>query len=105
MKRWKKLYGINGTFVCPYCYKTFPIECATKDHKIPQSRKGKSDPDNIIITCKKCNNEKGSLMPEEYKLWLLLDRVRNGEKNIDLIKNLEYVMYMLQEKHYKGIIK
>lgn len=102
MKKWKQLYSINGKFECPYCHQWYPIEEATKDHKIPQSRTNIKDSDNIVASCKECNNKKGMLTPEEYKLWLLLDRVRNGDKTIDLIQNLEYIMYILSKQHYKG---
>lgn len=78
MKRWKKLYGIDGTFTCPYCLKTLPIEQATRDHRIPRSRGGKTSPENIEIVCEKCNNEKGALTPSEYEEWLRLNFIRNG---------------------------
>lgn len=78
MKKWKKLYDINGFFTCPYCLKELPIELATKDHKIPRSRGGETTPENIEAVCEKCNGEKGSLTPEEYKLWKALEFVRNG---------------------------
>lgn len=103
-KHWKKLYSTTDTFVCPYCYKTFPVSEASRDHVLPFNRGGKTTPDNLILCCKKDNNKKGMLTPEEYKLWLLLDNVRNGKKDINLIKQLEYVMYILENKHYKGRI-
>ena len=78
MNRWKKLYSNNGTFICAYCLKSLPIEQATRDHKLPRSRGGKSDSDNIEIVCEKCNNQKGSLTIEEYKQWKQLEFIRNG---------------------------
>ena len=76
MKRWRKLYSLDGTFICPYCLKTLPIEQATKDHKIPRNRGGKTEPDNIVACCFACNSEKGALTPEEYELWKLLNEIR-----------------------------
>lgn len=102
MKQWKKLYGLSGTFECPYCYKTLPISEASRDHKQPKSRFGNNNPKNITICCRHCNSEKSALTPEEYKLWLLLNKVRNGNKDKDLIANLELVMMVLEEKHYRG---
>lgn len=78
MKRWKRLYSSNGKFTCPYCLKEFPLSEATRDHKLPKSRGGRLDQNNIIIACKLCNNEKGSLTPEEYAEWKRLEFIRNG---------------------------
>lgn len=79
MKAWKKLYEVAGQFVCPYCLGFFPIEEATKDHKAPTSRQGKNTPDNIVAACAHCNSEKGSLTPEEYELWKMLEWLRLGK--------------------------
>lgn len=78
MKAWKKLYGINGKFICPYCLQEFPIEQATKDHKNPKSRFKDYSPENITVCCEKCNNQKGALTAEEYELWKILEYIRNG---------------------------
>lgn len=78
MKKWKQLYSASGTFVCPYCLKTLPLKYATRDHIVPRSRGGKSDPANIILCCKDCNSQKGSLTPDEYAQWKQLEFIRNG---------------------------
>ena len=78
MKKWKQLYSASGTFVCPYCLKTLPIEVSTRDHLIPRSRGGKSYPANIILCCKDCNSQKGALTPDEYAQWKQLEFIRNG---------------------------
>lgn len=77
-RRWKKLYGSQFSFVCPYCLRTLPIKESTKDHVIPRSRGGKTEPQNIVLSCQSCNSEKGSLTPEEYKQWKKLEYIRNG---------------------------
>lgn len=104
MKHWKKLYSTSDTFVCPYCYNTFPMSEGSLDHIKPFNRGGKTAPENLVICCKKDNNKKGMLTPDEYKLWLLLDNVRNGNKDVNLIKKLEYVMYILGNRIHKGRI-
>ena len=81
MKKWKHLYGLEATFVCPYCLKVLPVKEATKDHKNSKARFHDNSPDNIVLCCKEDNNRKGMLTAEEYMLFLLLDRVRNGQKN------------------------
>ena len=78
MKRWKKLYCLDGKFTCPYCLKEYSMDEATRDHRQPRSRGGKTEPDNITICCKYCNSEKGALTVEEYELWKKLEFIRNG---------------------------
>ena len=77
-RRWKKLYGSHISFVCPYCLKTFPLSESTKDHVIPRKKKKKTVPENIVLSCKSCNSQKGALTPDEYKDWLRLEYIRNG---------------------------
>ena len=81
MAKWKRLYGIQQTFVCPYCLKEFPLSKATKDHKNPYARFKDDSEENIVLCCKEDNNRKGMLTVEEYMLYCLLDRVRKGQKN------------------------
>lgn len=87
MKQWKRLYGLSATFICPYCLKEFPLSKATADHCVPRSRGGSSEPYNLVWACKRCNNEKGSLTPEEYatwkatldnEVWKKLENIRTG---------------------------
>lgn len=87
-KQWKKLYRLTATFVCPYCQKEFSLSKATIDHLIPRSRGGVSEPYNLVWTCKRCNNEKGALTPEEYAtwkttidnaVWKVLEAIRTGK--------------------------
>lgn len=102
MKRWKHLYSIDGQFECYYCHRILPIDQATRDHKKSEARFKDNSPENIVPSCQACNSKKGMLTPEEYKLWQLLDKVRNGDKDKDLIANLELVMMILESKHYRG---
>ena len=87
MKRWKRLYSTSDSFVCPYCLKVFPLKQATRDHILPYSRFYDNSEKNIVLACKACNNEKGSLTPDEYaewkttkdiERWRWLNFIRNG---------------------------
>jgi 5-methylcytosine-specific restriction endonuclease McrA len=78
MKRWRKLYRQQATFVCPYCLREYPLSEATRDHKIPRSRGGSSDQRNLVLCCGECNSQKGSLTPQEYAEWKRLEFIRNG---------------------------
>lgn len=75
-KKWKKLYGASVSFTCPYCLEQFPLSEASKDHKNPKSRFHDNSVENIVLSCKKCNSEKGALTVEEYKLWKQLNEIR-----------------------------
>ena len=75
-KKWKKLYGVSVLFTCPYCLQQFPLTEATRDHKQPKSRGGKTDDENVVLCCSKCNHEKGALNVEEYKIWKRLNEIR-----------------------------
>ena len=80
MRRWKKLYGLQATFLCPYCLKQIPLSEATRDHIVPRSRGGKTEPDNIVLCCKYDNARKGALTAEEYAEWKRLEAIRNGQQ-------------------------
>lgn len=61
----------HGT-VCAYCDRALKVGTfnqplsPSRDHAIPLSRGGADSIDNIVIACRECNSDKGSLLPEEY---------------------------------------
>lgn len=77
-KRWKKLYGLTATFICPYCLKEFPLIEATREHEPPRSRQKELGPSETVWACKECNNQKGALTAQEYAEWKRLEFIRNG---------------------------
>ena len=54
--QWWKKKCQNG--LCRYCNKKGPPQDLTMDHRIPLSKGGKSDKENLIPCCKNCNNQK-----------------------------------------------
>lgn len=80
-RRWKKLYGANINFVCPYCLKTLPLSQSTLEHEPPKSRQKELGESKTYLVCAKCNHQKGALTLEEYKEWLRLENIRNGGLN------------------------
>lgn len=56
---------------CQYCAKVFPPPDLTLDHIVPRSHGGDSTWDNLVASCRACNNRKGSRSPEEAGMKLL----------------------------------
>lgn len=60
--------------LCPYCERPMTLangrhapQSPTRDHKVPSSRGGSNSLDNIEPCCRRCNEDKGSLTPDEYR--------------------------------------
>lgn len=80
-RRWKKLYGAQINFVCPYCLKTLPLSKSTLEHEPPKSRQKELNTESVTyLVCATCNHKKGALTLPEYKEWLRLETIRNGGK-------------------------
>jgi 5-methylcytosine-specific restriction endonuclease McrA len=50
---------------CLYCSSNKDL---TLDHVLPKSRGGKTNWENLVTACKKCNSRKGHFTPEEAKM-------------------------------------
>lgn len=80
---WKKQYDIKDidTLIlkslgtdCPYCETQLTTENIGLDHKTPISRGGSNNPENIHLTCHKCNKRKGEMTDQRFtELLQLLD--------------------------------
>jgi ssDNA-binding Zn-finger/Zn-ribbon topoisomerase 1 len=51
---------------CIYCENKLTMENATSDHIIPIAEGGNNTQVNIIISCKNCNNERGTMDFTDY---------------------------------------
>ena len=82
LKKYIKKYNHNPMYskytllirdknMCQYCGKTVSGRNVTLDHVIPISRGGKSNYTNVVVSCFKCNNNKGNKTPEEANMTLL----------------------------------
>lgn len=56
----------RDNYECVYCGENFDKKVLTLDHVIPKSKGGPNTWDNLVTSCKKCNNEKADLTLEEY---------------------------------------
>ncbi len=56
---------------CQYCGRVFTPADLTLDHIVPRSLGGDSTWDNLVASCRSCNNRKGDRSPEEVGMRLL----------------------------------
>ena len=64
--------------ICCYCNGKFPADQLTVDHIVPLSRGGRSTKGNMVVCCRKCNQEKKYLTPAEM---ILRELENNGNQN------------------------
>ena len=60
---------------CMYCARALPADVMHIDHKIPVSRDGSDDMDNLQALCSTCNLSKGSMTDQEYRAKIGLPQV------------------------------
>ncbi len=83
-RRWKRnLFKTRVTIPCFYCNVTLSQKEASVDHIIPKSKGGSNDPSNYLISCRKCNSDRGSL---DINIWV--DKIINSEYNINMNKTV-----------------
>lgn len=81
MSKWKKSWGKELRWVkrqlikrdgsvCALCLQSFAsMKEITLDHIIPRSQGGNDLIENLQLAHLHCNQDKGSMMPDEYELW------------------------------------
>ena len=61
---------------CQYCGERLSNEFLTYDHVLPKSRGGRTEWENIVACCIKCNRKKGGRIPREASMRLIRKPVR-----------------------------
>lgn len=56
---------MRDKYTCQYCGCKPRKDELSIDHVIPSSRGGKTDWENVVLACTKCNTSKGSRLPQE----------------------------------------
>lgn len=76
IEEWENLLKEHD-YICYYCGCKLKTERnyrgkdkATRDHKIPITRGGTDNIDNIFPSCRSCNSSKGNMTEEEFKEYL-----------------------------------
>jgi hypothetical protein len=55
----------RDNYTCQYCGATnVPLAC---DHRLPHSRGGSNEPENLVTACVRCNSRKHTKTPEEWQ--------------------------------------
>lgn len=62
--------------LCHYCGRKVSYKDLTMDHLVPLARGGRSTRDNLVPSCKACNNLKKSMLPLEWQEHM--ERCRGG---------------------------
>lgn len=56
--------------ICHYCGLKIAHRELTMDHLVPLSRGGRSTKENLVPSCKECNNRKKTMLPLEWEDYL-----------------------------------
>ncbi|PKN25605.1 MAG: HNH endonuclease, partial [Deltaproteobacteria bacterium HGW-Deltaproteobacteria-22] len=62
---------IRDHFTCQYCGRKPPREELTIDHVLPKSRGGRSEWENVVLACQRCNAKKGNKLLEYAPMTLI----------------------------------
>lgn len=56
---------VRDGYICQYCRRKCSATELTLDHVHPRSRGGKATWENLVASCRRCNNRKGDRTPDE----------------------------------------
>jgi 5-methylcytosine-specific restriction endonuclease McrA len=62
---------MRDRYRCQYCGGKGTGAELTLDHIVPRSRGGRTHPENLCASCKRCNQRKGDRTPDEARMPLL----------------------------------
>ncbi len=95
---------------CQYCGLRGTAFDLTLDHIMPRSRGGRTVAENLVTSCKECNNRKGSRTPEEARMPLLTNPsalyygLERAELRQAAVHRPEWRKYLFLE-HYDEIVR
>jgi 5-methylcytosine-specific restriction endonuclease McrA len=61
----------RDTYLCMYCGESFYRQDLSRDHVTPISLGGEDTWNNVVTSCKRCNNQKANYTPEQAGMQLL----------------------------------
>lgn len=66
--------------ICYFCDKELKFKQISLDHYLPKSKGGPNDIYNLVCSCKRCNKDKKSNVPEDYKE-VIMNLFKKGVKD------------------------
>ncbi len=66
----RNLFARDG-YCCQYCGQAKPTSMLSIDHVIPRSLGGKTNWENVVCSCLRCNSRKGGRTPQQAHMVLL----------------------------------
>lgn len=74
---------------CQYCSGQSGDEILNLDHKHPRSRGGSNSVTNLVVSCRSCNEDKGSQLLSD---WLAQNQTKKGALHLARVKGITQVM-------------
>ena len=71
----RNIYARDGN-KCQYCGRRMPTTELSLDHVVPKSQGGRSNWENIVCCCVKCNVKKGGRTPEQARMHLITKPIK-----------------------------
>ena len=87
---------------CQYCARRFPTHQLSIDHVLPRSRGGRTEWENVVCACVKCNVKKGGRTPREARMKLIAHPVR-PKRNPMLLSKLSNPKYASWSTWLNGV--
>lgn len=86
--------------MCHYCGDTLKSKNRTIDHKIPISRGGQTILENLVVSCKGCNEDKGMMNDEEYLDFLdKFNTYLHEDVNFNTLKEIKSKYQKILNRH------
>ena len=91
----------RDNYQCQFCQKHFPPAQLSLDHVLPRSRGGKTNWENVVCSCLKCNGRKGDRTPDEAGMRLAKRPVQPNQNPLLSLK-LDNPRYASWKPFLKG---
>lgn len=63
---WESTWRNAKSVACHWCGKKFPGKACHADHRVPLSKGGLHDVENLVVACERCNLSKHDKQPEHF---------------------------------------
>lgn len=108
-------YVLKGYDRCCYCGEKLTSSNRTMDHMYPRRWGGVSIPENLIPSCKRCNQDKKDMTYQQFQEWRKFKTPKEREKfyeaalaeNLKIARNGEFIIKKkwLSPYDFKNVVK